>query len=88
MGFWHPFGPHGRETTQEILKRKQKEIDNSGWTLWSFQSRTAGTLGAWRLSERRFRERDLSDLAGSWRNDPAFEAALAEQDTIDAELWR
>ena len=40
------------------------------------------------LSERRFRQRDLSDIAGSWRKDPAFETALAAQDTIDAELWR
>ena len=40
------------------------------------------------LSERRFRQRDLSDIAGSWRKDPAFEAALAAQDTIDAKLWR
>lgn len=36
IAFWHPFGPHGRETTQDILKRKQKEIENNGWTLWSF----------------------------------------------------
>lgn len=40
------------------------------------------------LSERRFRQRDLSDIAGSWLKDPAFDAALAAQDTIDAELWR
>jgi plasmid stability protein len=38
-------------------------------------------------SERPFRQRDLSDIAESWRKDPSFEAALAEQDTIDAELW-
>jgi len=40
------------------------------------------------LSGRKFRQRDLSDIAGSWRKDPAFDAALAAQDTIDAELWR
>ena len=40
------------------------------------------------LSERRFRQRDLSDIGGSWQEDPAFESALAAQDTIDAELWR
>jgi hypothetical protein len=40
------------------------------------------------LSERRSRQRDLSDIAGSWRKDPAFETALRAQDTIDAELWR
>ena len=39
------------------------------------------------LSDQPRRQRDLGDLAGSWRDDPAFEAALAAQDTIDRELW-
>src|SRR5579864_494891 len=47
IAFWHPFGPHGRETTQDILKRKQKEIENNGWTLWSFQRRAPATLDCW-----------------------------------------
>lgn len=33
------------------------------------------------------RKRDLSDLALSWREDAAFDSALAAQDTIDEELW-
>lgn len=40
------------------------------------------------LGEQRYRQRDLSDIAGSWRSDPEFDNALAAQDTIDAELWR
>ena len=44
--------------------------------------------GAGLSSEHRFPQRDLSDIAGTWRKDPAFEAALAAQDTIDPELWR
>ncbi|PYP91921.1 MAG: hypothetical protein DMG65_05630 [Candidatus Angelobacter sp. Gp1-AA117] len=40
------------------------------------------------LGERRVSQRDLSDIAGTWRKDPAFESAIAAQDTIDAELWR
>ncbi len=39
MAFWHPFGPHGRETQKEIIKRKQAEVEMNGWTLWSFQPR-------------------------------------------------
>jgi len=39
IGFWHPFGPHAGETAEEIIKRKQKEIEKNGWTLWSFQFR-------------------------------------------------
>jgi len=40
------------------------------------------------LTERRCRQRDLSDIARTWHKDPAFDRALAEQDAIDAELWR
>ncbi|MGA2570958.1 MAG: hypothetical protein ABSF23_10610 [Terracidiphilus sp.] len=40
------------------------------------------------LTDRPRRQRDLGDIAGSWTDDPAFEAALAEQDTVDEEMWR
>ncbi len=33
------------------------------------------------------RFRDLSDLAGTWQEDPEFDSAIADQDTIDPELW-
>jgi len=48
IGFWHPFGNHGAEYRDHIISRKQKEIiDNDGWTLWSFQSRTNETIDKW-----------------------------------------
>lgn len=34
------------------------------------------------------RQRDLSDIAGTWREDAAFDSALAAQDTIDEALWK
>ena len=34
------------------------------------------------------RKRDVSDIVGTWVEDPAFDAALAEQDTIDETMWR
>lgn len=37
-----------------------------------------------RVSNERQSRRDLSDFAGTWREDPAFDDALAQQDTIDA----
>src|SRR5215472_10305635 len=40
------------------------------------------------LSEPRCRQRDLSDIARTWHKDPAFDRAVADQDAIDAELWR
>jgi len=32
--------------------------------------------------------RDLSDVAGTWKRDAAVEAALADQDRVDADLWK
>jgi len=40
------------------------------------------------VSGDRERQRDLADIAGTWRKDPAFDSALAAQDTIDEEMWR
>jgi hypothetical protein len=34
------------------------------------------------------RSRDLSDIAGTWKPDRAFEAALAAQDVVDEAIWR
>ncbi len=44
-------------------------------------ARGAGVTG------ERGRQRDLADIAGTWRKDPAFDAALLAQDTIDEEMW-
>jgi len=40
------------------------------------------------LSGHREVRRDLSDIAGTWREDPAFDAALEAQDQVDDALWR
>ena len=40
------------------------------------------------LSRGVSKQRDLSDIAGSWVEDPETEAALEEQGRIDPELWR
>ncbi len=32
--------------------------------------------------------RDLDALAGTWVEDPSFDAALREMDTVDGELWQ
>ena len=34
------------------------------------------------------KKRDLSDLAGTWVEDPEFDRAIEEQDRIDPELWK
>jgi len=33
------------------------------------------------------RFRDLSDIAGTWQEDAAFDAAIEDQQAIDPELW-
>ena len=40
------------------------------------------------VSGERVRQRDLTGIAGTWREDSAFDSALAAQDTIDEEMWR
>ncbi len=32
--------------------------------------------------------RDLDALAGTWVEDPAFDAALQDMDTVDKDLWK
>jgi plasmid stability protein len=33
------------------------------------------------------RQRDLSDIAGTWRKDAAFDSAITAQDKVDEEMW-
>lgn len=40
------------------------------------------------LGDQRMRRRDLSDIAGTWEEDPAFDDAIAAQDTVDKDLWQ
>ena len=40
------------------------------------------------ITGERSRQRDLNDIAGTWRKDPAFESALDAQDTIDEKMWK
>ncbi|MFY9747435.1 MAG: hypothetical protein WA891_04025 [Acidobacteriaceae bacterium] len=40
------------------------------------------------IEGERIRKRDLSDIVGTWQNDPAFDEAIAAQDTVDEDLWR
>ena len=45
------------------------------------------TRGVGLTAERR-RQRDLSDIAATWRNDPVFDSARAAQDTVDEKMWK
>ncbi len=39
------------------------------------------------LTEEPLKRRDLTDLVGSWKEDPRIDAALRDQDRIDPEMW-
>lgn len=34
------------------------------------------------------KRRDLSDIVGTWVEDPAFDAAIADQQRIDDDIWK
>ena len=40
------------------------------------------------MTGSRRKRRDLADIAKSWKADKAVEAALADQDRVDEDLWR
>ncbi|MGH7556686.1 MAG: FitA-like ribbon-helix-helix domain-containing protein [Gemmatimonadota bacterium] len=44
-------------------------------------------MQAFGLDGENLRRRDLSDLAGTWKDDPETEQALAEQRRIEVDLW-
>ena len=70
-------------TLDEALRRAAREQDKSlDEVAIEALARGAGVSG------ERGRLRDLSDIAGTWRKDPAFDKAVAAQHTIDEEMWR
>lgn len=40
------------------------------------------------LGEMPLRLHDLSGIAGTWQEDPEFDAAIADQDQVDEHMWR
>jgi hypothetical protein len=71
------------EIVDATLRRRAREQGKSlNEVAIETLARGAGVTG------RRSRQRDLSDVAGTWRKDPAFDRALAAQDTVDEELWK
>lgn len=40
------------------------------------------------VGDRPMRYRDVSDIAGTWVEDPAFDDAIADQDRVDEAMWK
>jgi len=69
----------------QALRRKAKEQGRS----LNDVVLEALALGAGVASNgTKVRYMDLSDIAGSWVEDPEFDKIMAEQDQIDPEMWR
>jgi hypothetical protein len=66
----------------EALRRAARELGKS----LNEVAIEALTRGAG-ITADRARQRDLGDIAGTWRKDVAFDSTLAAQDTIDEEIW-
>jgi len=67
----------------EALRRAARERGKSlNEVALEALARGAGVTGD------RVPKRDLADIVGTWHEDPAFDSALAAQDTIDEEIWR
>ncbi len=64
---------------REFARREGKSLNEA--TLEAL-ARGAG------LADCQRAKRDLSDIAGTWREDPAFDSAIAEQRKIDEAMWR
>jgi hypothetical protein len=71
------------EIVDAVLRRRARE---QGKSLNQVAIETLA-LGAGVTGSRR-RQRDLKDVAGTWRTDRAFDRALAAQDTVDEALWK
>jgi hypothetical protein len=70
-------------TLDEALRRIARERGKSlNEVAIETLARGAGVAG------ERVRRRDLTGIVGTWREDRAFDSALAVQDTIDEEMWR
>jgi len=69
------------EIVDAVLRRRAREQGKSlnEVAIETF-TRGAGVTGG------RSRQRDLKDIAGTWRKDGAFDRAVAAQDTVDEEL--
>lgn len=70
------------EVARSLKKRASEEGKSLNRVLVEALTLSAGIGG------ESMRAHDLDWIAGTWVEDPEFDAAIAAQDTIDEELWR
>lgn len=48
LAIWHPVGPHSGESLEQIVVRKQRDIDTYGFTVWAFSAAKRERIEAWK----------------------------------------
>ena len=66
----------------EVRRRAHQERKSMNQALLDALARGVGLQG------EALRQRDLSDIAGTWKKDPLFDRAIEEQDKIDEAIWK
>ena len=66
----------------EVRRRAHQERKSLNQALLDALARGVGLQGEAR------RQRDLSDIAGTWKKDPLFDRAIQEQDQVDEAIWK
>jgi RNase adaptor protein for sRNA GlmZ degradation len=66
-------------TLRDVARREDKSLNEVA---------VAALVRGAGLAERERVKRDLSDIAGTWQEDPAFDSAIQEQRKIDEAIWR
>jgi hypothetical protein len=91
LSFWHPVGPHAGESLQAILVRKQQDIAQYGFALWSFAPARDARVVAWR-HELLLHEQKTCWVLCSGKNcrDPHQGGAViwAHEYSSDLQTWR
>ena len=69
----------------QVLRRRAKE---QGRSLNDVALAALAAGAGVSANGQKVRYMDLSDIAGSWVDDPEFDKIMAELDQIDPEMWR
>jgi len=71
-----------KQLDAEVRRRAREERKSMNRALLDALARGVGMQG------EPLRQRDLRDIAGTWKKDSAFDQAIAEQDKVDEALWK
>ena len=71
-----------KQLDAEVRRRAHEERKSMNRALLEALARGVGLQGEAQ------RQRDLSDIAGTWKKDAVFDRAIAEQDEVDEALWK